>query len=621
MWLPTKRCDSTQTSEPSARYPGRRARLTSDSEDDSDTDPFASKFPSANGASFTDYQQRPSSSRDSEHSKRRYGLDTFSPHSSLKCRNVLLESESEESGYGETNTMQASSFDVTLDNDADFEGFHSTRTLYSSHSDDSISFMSNHINESTDGWMRSTSSQTHCNARTQTPKNFGINESFAHSFSSLNSSLPINDVQTQTRLLRSRAMQTSNTSLHSISAQTKSLSGSKSDLLRNILFEVKSLKTDKGIDQNSTMSDSVYSPSSTLNGTMLKEILKDVRVIKQSDFTCDASTQTYTDQGTQTSFSEDNSVSFVRHEKLKDILNDVKFVSNNSLLSPESKQNDEVSSPQLIQLNNTAQHPGNSSETSEANGNQSNSNFVSPQYRNNTNFVPPKPMYLIPQRPQTSFNSVTQNSRPVFSRKKVTQQDLNNISQRIERLRSYQLPEPHLRRFHSNQQQQQNGTALGFSTMHRPTVPLNRNVASEPVTDSGFSNNLPQFISQNSTQSQNPVLPTNPPPYIANPYVSSANSSPHQFLPNQNEQVSDTPHGFPQRQSRRSSRHSYDDLDLAARHPRHQHEFSSRRRDQRSLVMDRYHLDEAIEKVTRKSRQLKRIAEKMKQTLKEEILK
>lgn len=526
---------------------------------------------------------------------------------------MLLESESEESGYGETNTMQASSFDATLDNDADFDGFHSTRTLYSNHSDDSISFMSNRINESTDGWMRSTSSQTHCNARTQTPKDFGNNESFAHSFSSLNSSLPINNVQTQTRLLRSRAMQTSCTSLHSVSAQTRSLSGSKSDMLRNILFEVKSLKTDKGIDQNSTVSDSIYSPSSTLNNTMLKEILKDVRVIKQSDFTCDASTQTHTDQGTQTSFSEDNSVSYVRHEKLKDILNDVKLVSNNSLLSPESKQIDEPSSPQPIQLNTTAQ------QTSEAYGTQRNSNFLSPQYGNNTNFMPPKPMYLIPQNPQTSFNSVTQNSRPVFSRKKVTQQDLNNISQRIERLRNYQLPEPHLRRFHSNQQ---NDTALRFSNMHHPIAPVNRNVAPESMTDSGFSNNLPQFISRNFTRSQNPIPPTNPPPYISNPYVSSANSSPHQFLPNQNELVSYTSHRFPQRQSQRSFRHSYDDLDLAVHHPRHQHnKFSSRRRDQRSLVMDRYHLDEAIEKVTRKSHQLKKIAEKMKKTLREEILK
>lgn len=671
-----KRCGSTQTPDPSARQPGRRARLGSDTDDDSDTESFPSN-PNTRSPFNRDGTRSSQSPWKKGSMKESYGSGLYRSPSDLKLRNVLLESESEESGYGETNTMHASSFDMTLDNERDFDGFQSTRALYSSNSEDDVSLQSTHSEQgATGGWVRDASSQTYCNVRTQTPKNFWFGSSFALSTDTLVNDLPENQMQAQQGLNHNKSLQTSRMSLHSTGAQTgNSLKGSKTNLLRSILFEVKNIKSDKGLHQDQNMADddtdTNLSFPSTANGSILKEILKDVQIIRHSGAASDVATQTQSEQGTQTSFSNDSVLHHLRHEKLRNMLDEVRGLPTDGKPTLETQPSTEASGHLLNKQSRSASEA--SIFSSVPNVTSGNSSFarqsVTPgmqadfsTFKTNTlhasqvNYESKPMAHSDPVRERqhqvhqlyTHYPAAStfpgsshshQNSQnmiltmpPRFPRRKITQEDLNNASKRLERLRNYQLPES---RVHQFIPQQNPIPPTSFMQVQQPPQSFVNPVQSNPLLN--HTNMIPQ-VPQYQTPISQPVLP---PQYATqlNGYPETPRFPPASQVPNltqtypppnepsnifyqptsrnYNENIYTQP---PPRRPRRSYLRFYDDMDLRRSEPR-EWNYIPRSQDSRMQILDRYHLDEVLDTASRTSRQLKKLTEKMKHCLKEEILK
>ena len=666
-----KRCGYTQTPDPSARQPGRRARLGSDTEEDSDTEVFTSDPNTRSPSHCNGTHSLQSSWKKGGSMKESYGSGLFRPPSNLKLRNVLLESESEESGYGETNTMHASSFDMTLDNERDFDGFQSTRTLYSSNSEDNVSLRSTHSEQgATGGWTRDASSQTSCNVRTQTPKNFWFGSSL--STDTLANDLPTNEMLAQQSLNRNKSLQTSKMSLHSTGAQTgNSLKGSKTNLLRSILFEVKNIKSDKGLDQDQNMteddSDTNLSSLSTANGSILKEILNDVRIIRQSGAASDVATQTQSEQSTQTSFSNDSTLHNVRHEKLRNMLDEVRGLPTDGEPTLESRPSTAASGNLLgKQLRSASETSVFSCLPNVTSGNssfvrQSVTPGVQPDFSAIQASTLPAPQVNPGSRPPAPNNSSenqihrgysyypvvntypgsasghqnNQNTVPTIPRRKITQEDLNHASKRLERLRNYQLPQS---RFHRFTPQQIPVQPTSFMQVPQPLqMPINSVQPNSLPFSSTLSNMTPQVPQYQTTITQPIPQPQYAAPhsngypetsrYISTPQVTQnlpqrypPNYEPSVFYPPTtripNENIHTQP---PPRRPRRSYLRFYDDMDIRRVEPR-EWNYIPRSQDIRTQILDRYHLDEVLDTASRTSQQLKKLTEKMKNCLKEEIL-
>lgn len=427
-----KPCRSTQTPRKSARDPNRSLLLGESDDDNSDDDKFLFPprgRPGSQGSNRSLKRKRgPHGGPSPRHS--RPGSRPGSRFDYLKkgsSASAALDSDSEESGYGETYyTMHASSFDNNLDNTEVFEQATVDTTMrgtpmgleHFSDNESTVSYLSTHGFGVDPEALRDAQSQTPGHTSTQTPANMWDNARN-----------------------KPRAMQTqtqSMTSLHSIGNQTRRSSGSRADLLRSILFEVKGLKQQRGLDDNSSYRSEDDANSVASDNTVKKEtlqtVLEDVRTLREADATGTAATQTVANEGTQTSmklFPEGDPIRNARLEKFKTLMDDVKQMRGSRTATPSadfrSRQSSRTATPverRRITPAKFAPPPGGPVQ----NG------FDQPR----------QPVY-----PQQNMNAtapaVMMNGPPVQQpfipgRRLVTQDDLNSISQRLERLQGYVTP-------------------------------------------------------------------------------------------------------------------------------------------------------------------------------------
>lgn len=429
-----KPCRSTQTPRAGARNPNR-SFLTGESDNDSDDD---HRFlfpprprPGSRNSSNPSLKRKRGPGGPRSPSRQSRGSRPGSRHGGLKkgASAAALDSESEESGYGETYyTMHASSFDNVLD-DTVFDDRTPINTTmrgtplglenHFSDGDSTVSYLSTQAYGANPEDLRDAMCQTPGHTSTQTPAEWRKNKARV--------------MQTQTG---------SNTSLHSIGNQTRRSSGSRADLLKSILMEVKGLKQQRGLDNssyNGTDDDaSSVRSDRTIKKETLEHVLSDVREIREADATGTAATQTVQEEGTQTSmkiFPEGDPIRHARLEKFKTLMDDVKDMKGSRPGTPGSRSRASTRSETPVgrprgrtptRLNATFESPMQNGYPSHTYPQQP---MYPPQNLNSTAPVvmmhPPQPM------PQPQY---------LAGRRLVTQDDLNNISQRLQRLSEYQTP-------------------------------------------------------------------------------------------------------------------------------------------------------------------------------------
>lgn len=423
-----KPCRSTQTPRSSARNPNRSI-LTGDSDNDSDGDDkflFPPRPPGSRNSSNTSLKRKrgPGGPRSPSRQSRgsRPGSRPGSRFDNLKKSGsgAALDSDSEESGYGETYyTMHASSFDNVLDDTVFGERTPNTMRgtplgLESHFSDgeSTVSYLSTHaFGAANPEDLRDAMSQTPGHTSTQTPADMWKKN-------------------------KPRGMQTqtgSNTSLHSIGNQTRRSSGARADLLRNILFEVKGLKQQRGLDSSYDDDDDNNSVRSdnTIKKETLQHVLHDMRELREADATGNAATQTVNEEGTQTSmklFPEGDPLRNARLEKFKNLMGDVKDMKGSRPGTPGTRSHASTRSETPVSRRRT-RSPPRMNTTMEA----PIQNGYTPYgaYPQNLNATAPPVMMGAPMPQQQVF---------MPDRRMVTQNDLNNISNRLERLQGYVTP-------------------------------------------------------------------------------------------------------------------------------------------------------------------------------------
>ncbi|CAC5390745.1 SYNE1 [Mytilus coruscus] len=460
-----KPCRSTQTPNSSAKFGSRRNLLgfgSDDSGDDDDGDDSVFKWPSSrHGPSRSHSRQSLNHSRQSlNHSRQSLNQSrqsqkrgpssshhrTFSPNPRSRSRNsrhnqsnddlkkgaaAALESESEESGYGETYyTMHASSFDNVLENET-IDTMRGTplgldMTRYSDN-DSTVSYITGEFPQANPEDLRNTMTQTPGHARTQTEPDMNDSPRTIH---------------TQTSgLARNMSMQTSRMSI--ASGRSTGSRGSRADLLRSILMDVKEIKQQRGLNDSPGLSEDSMISNTSVKKNMLQTIQSDVQALKNEGRQGTAGTQTISEQGTQTGiklFPEGDSVRNSRHGRLRDLMDDVKNLKGGSPDSPNdlrSRQSSRTGTPyERRPLSSVQNRP-------------SPVRFSTPGPATNgpvQNGVPEQNGYDYPQQPYMRSLPVPPNPQPQmngypqYPGRMVTQDDINAISDRIQRLQNYQLP-------------------------------------------------------------------------------------------------------------------------------------------------------------------------------------
>lgn len=465
--------------------------------------------------------------------------------------NAGLESESEESGYGDTyggDTMHASSFDTHLDEPSYYFGSeaHTPLTYIESDDESAASYVSGVFAPVDPEYLRDAGSQTPAHVRTQT-----INPADSQRSSMTQTELP----------QRGISMQTSTRSLNSISAQTKRSSGSRTDLLKSILLEVKDIKKQQGLDESNGDTMSIASDV-TVSREMLENLYRDVSALRSAGAHGNATTQTASEQATQTSikmFPEGDPQHQARQGKLNEMLDEIRRLKGGNQSTTPSNIQSTV--PDFDQRT-----PSRSmNRTTPATPVRFDSPMVSPAPAPAANHLPPvTPVHMtnghssniLPPAANTSMND---------SRRMVTQGDLNNISERIDRLANYQIQRRQL-----------------------PTVPP------------------PAYHDP-----QQMMMMAPPPPAMV--------TFPQHQAPPPVRMAPASPPRSPRRYRVREFGRSYDDMDAMSDDDNRgwRSNRSSRRGDEG--VMDRYHLDNDLLEATIASRQLKRMSSKMKRNLREEL--
>ncbi|ESO86156.1 hypothetical protein LOTGIDRAFT_167389 [Lottia gigantea] len=334
---------------------------------------------------------------------------------------AYLESESEESGYGDTfaETMNASSFDTQL-NDTLSASIHLKETIivYDSDGEGSTdSYIEGYFAPTDPENMHDIGCQTPGHVRTQTDE-------------SLFAATP-RSIQTQTP--RSRSRQNGDISMESIgSKKRKKKSSSRSDLLRSILSEVKDIKKQHGIDSDSVCDDneSVNSETSIKKET-LKSLYKDMKDLKSQGSQDNAATQTMSQQSTQTPFFPEGAEAYPSHHgNIQEKLDEVRYLRSNRTTPSHLRG----SHPSLLESPMEARYAGSSGTTP-------------------ARFGSPTPMTSAPARaanppPYGNANSPYQYAdghysgtpvEPLPTPRMVTQDDLDAVQQRINRLQNYQI--------------------------------------------------------------------------------------------------------------------------------------------------------------------------------------
>ncbi|GFO48199.1 nesprin-1-like [Plakobranchus ocellatus] len=335
------------------------------------------------------------------------------------------QSESDDSAYGDTygeNTMlHASSFDTHLDEPSywagsDLNNTHTPLSYIESDDESAASYISGDFTPVDPELLRDRGSQTPGHVRTQT---LDLEEPPAPRAAS----------STQTDSPgRAAAMQTSTASLHSIGAQTKRSSGSRADLLRSILLEVKDIKKQQGIDTSQDDdSGSIAGSDVTVTKEQLEALYRDVAALRAAGATGTAATQTLSEQATQTAmklFPEGDPQHLARQGRLNDMLEEIRQLK-------AGRHSTTPSNAQSTVPDFDARTPSRSlNRTTPA-------RFDSPVNHAPTPAPPPAPVQQngIPNghAPHVDLNA------SIPGRRRVTQDDLNNISQRLDRLDNYQI--------------------------------------------------------------------------------------------------------------------------------------------------------------------------------------
>ncbi|RUS76923.1 hypothetical protein EGW08_015326 [Elysia chlorotica] len=327
------------------------------------------------------------------------------------------QSESDDSAYGDTygeNTMlHASSFDTHLDEPSywagsDLNNTHTPLSYIESDDESAASYISGDFTPVDPQLLRERGCQTPGHVRTQT-------------LELADPPAPQTASSTQTESPgRAREMQTSTASLHSIGAQTKRSSGSRADLLRSILLEVKDIKRQQGIDTEDE-SGSIAGSDVTVTKERLEALYRDVATLRAAGATGTAATQTQSEQATQTAGTDPQALA--RQGKLNDMLEEIRQLkAGRRSVSPSNAHStmpDFDPRTPSRSLNRTTP-----------------ARFDSPVNHAPTPApVPPPAVSVIPNghAPSADLNA----SFP--GRRRVTQDDLNNISQRLDRLSNYQF--------------------------------------------------------------------------------------------------------------------------------------------------------------------------------------
>ncbi|CAL1544282.1 unnamed protein product [Lymnaea stagnalis] len=339
----------------------------------------------------------PNTSRSSLRPRRRHNesQDLKATKKGFAGANATLESESEESGYGETygeTTMHASSFDAHLDEPSMWFGSEHTPLTYIESDDESTASYISGIFLPTDPKLqRQKGTQTPGHVRTQTVE---MQDLFSNTM-------------TQTEEPpRSIGIQTLDSSMHSIGAQTKKKSSSRADLLRSILHEVKDIKHQQGLDDTRDETFSINSDA-TINREMLEALSRDVAALKAAASYGTAMTQTATEQATQTL---NDSQRQARQGRLNDMLDEIRRLKGGNRSATPSNVQSTIVTP-TRSLNRTTPV-----------------RFDSPA---------PAPVVNGHHYPSTHDLSAT---FPPGDRRRVTQDQLNEINERLDRLSSYQIP-------------------------------------------------------------------------------------------------------------------------------------------------------------------------------------
>lgn len=344
----------------------------------------------------------PNTSRSNLRLRRRHNdsQDLKAFKKSFAGANATLESESEESGYGDTlgeYTMHASSFDTHLDEPSMWMGSeHTPLTYIESESDNesTASYISGIFLPVDPKLQREKGTQTPGHAKTQTVE---LQETH-------------NTITTQTEELpQSVAVQTLDTSFHSIGAQTKRKSRSRANMLRSLLSEVKDIKKQHGLDDSRDDISSIASDATTINREILETLTRDVAALKAASNQSSVANQTSTEHATQTiRFSEEEAL---QQSKMDEMLEDIRQLKA-AHLSSEFDQRARPFYRATTPVRFEAPH--------------SVTNHVPPQGEPMANGH----MYAVPQE-------------MMAGRRRVTQEELNNISERLEKLNNYQIPRRH----------------------------------------------------------------------------------------------------------------------------------------------------------------------------------
>lgn len=362
-------------------------------------------FPGGAGPHFTNLShlrgsrsalgKSPNTSRSSLRPRRRHNdsQDLKSFKKGAAGANATIESESEESGYGETcgeTTMQALSFDEP----SLWLGSEHTPLKYIESDDESTcSYISGVFLPTDPRYQRDRSTQTPGYARTQTTEQVETS----------------NTITTQTEEPpRSVAIQTLNTSLHSIGAQTKKHSRSRVNLLRSLLHEVKDIKRQQGLDDSEEDNFSIASDMS-VNRDVLEALSRDVAALKAAQGTM---SQTAAEQSTQTS---------QRQGRVNDMLEDLRRMK-------AGNQTPSIAQSTTRSLNRTTPV-----------------RFDSPRSMTNHLIAAHNPAAMANGHHDPSIQDFNATYPPVpGGRRRITQDELDNINERLDRLSSYQIPQRHV---------------------------------------------------------------------------------------------------------------------------------------------------------------------------------
>ncbi|KAL3874932.1 hypothetical protein ACJMK2_037884 [Sinanodonta woodiana] len=443
-----RKCRSTQTPNSSARFSSRKDLLgDSEDSDNDEVSPKSARHSGSSGPQSKSAYRRGQGGTPKSPSPRYRSLGRPTSRfddRDLKKGATALESESEESGYGETYyTMHASSFDTNLDTEV-FENTMRGTPLgleANQYSDDDsdVSFIAGTFPPVNPEDLRDGSSQTPGHAGTQTPANMWSGKKEPLS------------IQTQTESTRNVSLQTSNTSLHSIGNQTRRSSGSRANLLRSLLSEVKEMKQSRGL--NSTYTGSEDDLNSMVSGTtlqreMIQNVLDDVRLIKESEKHGTRQTQTEAEQGTQTSlklFPEGDPVRNARLNRFQELMGNMRDMkegkrSRTTTPSAGSRSRPSTRGASPMEHNTLAKFtPPNSQAPPQAQVPR-----INVPVQNGYAYAP-QPMYnpqpFAAAAPPIIMNGpqLNPNAYPL-RRRMITQDDLSNVEERIDRLRNYTLP-------------------------------------------------------------------------------------------------------------------------------------------------------------------------------------